>query len=517
MTESVGGSRELRTATFKASFLVLLGSVTLVWTFMTPFGGVADEPGYAIYANVVASGQGYDSAEIPAYVAGFPTLACFGHDLGITAHCQQETNWKSLGEGLVHVGSDKTVSGLPAISSYPTPYFWIVGQPSRILSGFPAAYLMRFLSWGLGMFLITLMVLFWPRQHRASLVIAALLATTPMVGSFVGAINPNGFEIVSGLSLAGLLTALMLNSGQTSCSLARNSMHLVSIFIAMLALSVAKPWSFIFTFVITIAFLLASVVVSLKGRRRTGITRRMGYQRPDFLWILVMVSLSIVIGYASNATYRKVMAERGTTNGVMSLWDATYVILNNFAGYTLELIGVFGWRDHRPPLSVVVLWASAIIAFIIYALGRLLIPYRVLLLGFLVGVLLVIPAFSNKALGLLGGAGFQGRYVGSIFCAIPFIVVAYLYLSGGPLEVSPAANLAPTLVWWFFVLQVASVSWSFWRYSVGFPLPKAEIFWHFRWVPNYWFVVLIGLLAFVGSSIVVRVQLRDSASWLDPV
>ncbi len=517
MTESVGGSRELRAATFKASFLVLLGSVTLVWTFMTPFGGVADEPGYALYANVVASGLGYDTAEVPAYVAGFGELACFGHNLSITAQCQQETNWKSLGAELVHVGGGRTATGLPTISSYPTPYFWIVGQPSRVMSGFAGAYLMRFFAWGLGMSLMTLMVLFWPSKHRASLVIAALLASTPMVGSFMGAINPNGFEIVSGLSLSGLLAALMLNSGQESRSRARYSMHLISIFIAMLALSVAKPWSFLFTMMIAAAFILASLAAGLKGIWSSEISRARGYSRSEFLWVLLMLGISIVIGYISNATYRTVMASGGTTKGIVSLRHSTYVILNNFSGYALELIGTFGWRDHRAPTFVLVFWSAAIIVFIIYALGRLQIPYRLFLVGFLTGVLLVIPIFSNKALGLLGGAGFQGRYVGSVFCAIPFIVVAYLYLSGRALEVSSAAKLAPTLVVWFFVLQVASLFWSFLRFSVGFPLLKPKIGWDFQWVPNYWLVVVVALLVFAGSSIVVRVQLRDSASWLDPV
>jgi Predicted membrane protein (DUF2142) len=506
----------LSAAKFKASLLVLLGSVTLVWTFMTPFGGVADEPGYAIYANVVASGQGYDSAEVPAYIAALYGLSCFAFKPGITAHCQQEMNWKSLGQNLVQVGSEKTISGFPQLSSYPTPYFWVVGQPSRILSGFPAAYLMRLFSWGLGMSLIALMVLFWPRQHRSSLVIAALLASTPMVGSFVGAINPNGFEIVSGLSLSGLLTALMLNSGVTPRSLLRNSVHLTAIFIAMLALSVSKPWSFLFTFVITLAFLLASAVVSLREKGRDRITKGKGYRGPEFLWVLCMAGLSIVVGYASNGTYRNVMAERGTNRSVLSLWDASYVILNNFTGYTLELIGIFGWRDHSPPLFVVVLWASAIVAFVMYALRCLLIPYRILLLGFITGVLLVIPVLSYKALGLLGGAGFQARYLGAVFCAIPFIVVAYLHLSGTSLEELPAARLAPTLVGWFFVLQVGSLFWSFLRYSVGFPLPKPGTVWDFQWVPDYWVVTLIGLLVFAGSSIIVRRQLRDPATWSDP-
>jgi hypothetical protein len=510
MTELIADPRNLGAAIFKTSLLALLGSVTLAWTFMTPFGGVADETAYAKYANVVASGQGYGPAEIPAYVAGLDALNCFSFKPDVTAHCQQGAGWDSRGVELVGIRSENMISG------YPEPYFWMVGQPSRVLSGFPALYMMRFVSWGLGMSLITLMVLFWPRRHRSSLVIATLLASTPMVGSFVGAINPNGFEIVSGLSLSGLLTAHMLRSGQNSHPFARDSTHLAAILIAMLALSVAKPWSFIFTFTITFAFLLAVLVVALQGKWHTGRAKGTGYRRPEFVWILLMLGLSIVVGYASNGTYRNVMAARGTTKFVLPLWDATYVVLNNFTGYALELIGIFGWRDHGPPLFVLVLWASAIVAFIVYALGRLLVPYKLLLLGFITGVLLIIPAFSNKAVGLLGGNGFQGRYVGAVFCAIPFIVVAYLYLSGRPLEALPAANLAPTLVWWFFVLQIASLSWSFMRFSVGFPLVKHQIFWDFQWVPNYWFVVILGLLVFAACSIVVRIQLRDPASWSEP-
>jgi hypothetical protein len=506
---SAAFSRELNAAILKASLLALLGSVTLVWTFMTPIAGVVDEPAYSIYANVVASGQGYASASVPLDIAGMGKLACFAFKPRINAHCQQNNNWESLGKQLVPVTKGQMISG------YPAPWFWIVGQPSRFFAGFHALYLMRLVSWGLDMSLIALMVLFWPWRHRSSLVIAALLASTPMVGSFAGAINPNGFEIVSGLSLSGLLAALMLHPGRHSGPPLRKSMHLASIFLVMLALSVAKPWSFIHTLVITLAFLLGSAVVRLKRKRHADMTMGSGYRRPEFRWILIMLSLSLAVGYASNGTYRDAMALKGTTKGVLPLWDALYLILSNFTGYTLELIGVLGWREFGPPSFVLVLWAGAVVAFVIYALSRLLVPYRVLLLGFITGALLVIPVFSSKALGLLGGAGFQGRYVGALFCAIPFIVVAYLYLSGVPLEMSPAARVAPALVGWFFVLQVATLFWSFLRFSVGFPLVKIHVFQPFQWVPNYWFVVLMGLLLFAASSMVVRIQLRDPTSWRD--
>jgi hypothetical protein len=515
MTGSPAGKRKLSSAIFKTGLLALLGSVTLLWTFMTPFGGVADELAYAKYANVVASGQGYGQSSVPAivvvpaYIAGIDALSCFAFKPDVTAHCQQKTGWETLGERKVSIGTGNLIMG------YPEPYFWIVGQPSRILSGFHAAYLMRLFSWGLGMSLLALMVVFWPRRHRSSLVIAALLAATPMVGSLIGSINPNGFEIVSGLSLAGLLAALMLNSAQSDRTLGRTSIHLASIFLVMMALSIAKPWSYVYTLAITMAFLLGSLIATLKGRMSPGRERGAGYRRPEVLWMFLMLGTSIVVGFASNATYRFMMGQRGTTKGVLPLWDATYGILTNFTGYALELIGFLGWRDHRPPLFVLVLWASAIVAFVIYALGRLPIPYRVLLLGFISGVILVIPAFSNRALGLLGGAGFQTRYVGAVFCAIPFIVVAYQYLGGVSLEVLPVAKLAPTLVWWFFVLQLTTVFWSFLRYSVGFPLPKAEFGWIFQWLPNYWIVALLALVVFALSSFVVRIQLRDPASWSD--
>jgi len=502
--ESDGRSEKARAFKFKAALLALIASVTLAWTFMTPFGGVADEGAYSIYANVVASGQGFGPAVIPEYIDNIGALTCHAFKPEVTAACVDKTSWESLSGKPVTIGSDAMISG------YPEPYFWVVGQPSRALTGYAAVYAMRFTAWAIGMVLMALMIIFWPASHKVSLAIAALLVTTPMVGSFMGAVNPNGFEIIAGFALAGLLAGFSLRSDRDAGLTRNRVLHLVAILVAMLSLSVAKPYSYLYTVIITFAFLLVSAVIagqkkwSQRSNGQTGgqIDDRASYSGPDFLRIAGMLGISLVVGYLANETYRNVMDQRGTKAGVTTLFDSGWIILVNFTNYAQELIGLLGWRDHAPPTFVLLLWSAAIVAFVIYVLMKLTVIYRVLLVGFVIGMLLVVPAYSNKALGLLGGAGFQTRYVGALFCALPFIAIVYLLASGRPLESLPAVRLAPALVCWFFVFQVSSLAWSFLRYAV--------VYHDIQWVPTYWGITLLALAGFLVSTIVLWQQLRNS-------
>ena len=59
--------RENYETKFRASLFATIAFVNLMWASTTPIGGVADEPAYAIYANVIASGQNFGDASIPEY------------------------------------------------------------------------------------------------------------------------------------------------------------------------------------------------------------------------------------------------------------------------------------------------------------------------------------------------------------------------------------------------------------------------------------------------------------------
>ena len=501
--------QKMSSVKFKAIFITLIASITLAWTFMTPFGEVADEPGYAVYANVVASGQEFGTVVVPSYIANAGYARCISNTL--SAKCQS-----NLPKDFSNVNKIKITEKLIYNNGGPEPYFWVVGQPSRVFSGFLAFYLMRLFAWILGMTLMALMIIFWPILHRASLVFATLLVLTPMVGSFFGAINPNGFEMVSGFALAGLLSALMLKSSSEDYSLRDSAPHLGAIFIAMMALSVAKPYSFLFTLLISFSFLITFGVVSLNKKWSSTSTRTTGYNRPVFLWLASSLVLSVLVGYESSVDYMRTVARRGTPEAIMSLPDSTRVILSNFTNYALELIGFLGWRSHVPPTFVVILWAAALVSFGIYVFTRMVFAYKVLFIVFLVLVFLVVPVFSLQALGLLGGAGFQTRYIGAIFCSIPFIAIAYLILSNSPFEISPAAKLTPALICCFFIFQIFALGQSFIFYSI----PGGQLLYSvpiFDWIPNYWVVTVLALLGFLMTSMALYKQLRESNRTVVPV
>ena len=461
---------------------------SLAWTFTTPMSGVADEGAYSVYANLVASGQGYGDGKVPTYIAGLEKLTCHAHQPEVTANCPLINEWNNSGEKLVPIERAGMISG------YPYPYFWIIGQPSRILTGFEAQYGMRLFSFLMAFGMIGLAITYWPKTHPKTMVIGFLAVFTPMVASFSGSINPNGFEIVAGLSLSALLGSILLKNHEATISKG----HRISVVIVSLALSTAKPWSFFLTLLIYAAFLGLTII----PKRFSFSSKSLGFDKMisfrDKSFCLAVLVASAIIGWLSNSTYREVMAELGTKDAVLPFGDAIRFFMANFSNYQKEFIGILGWRDHAPPEFVLTLWLSAIVFSLIYTMRNLRLLSNLLLLIYLAVAFVALPITSLKVLGLLGGAGYQGRYAGALFTGIVMLCIVLLHINGKNPEVLASNELSLWVIGGFALFNITSLAWSFHRYSVGFPIWKDPLPYSYKWVPDYWH---IGLLALVGSVI----------------
>jgi hypothetical protein len=481
---------------------IFIFSLSFSWLFVTPLGNVADEPWYTVYANAVASGQPYGQVRIPKYLAENNKLACPAFHPNITADCQAESKWDAKNQKLVKVAPADLIRG------YPEPYFEFVGQPSRILAGVHSLYGMRIFSLALCLFSLVILIWAWPRRYLLSLTLALVLVMTPMVTSFMSAVNPNGFEMVSGLVLSGLLTALIL----TDLGDRKKILFIkVAVIIEAGFLSVAKPWSFIYAILIITTF--ATGILASKIKIRTDASRQQDFRFHETILpiklseLILLSALSGVIGFLSNSSYRKAMDLLGTKEAVLSLKNSARIIVPNITSYAMEFIGFLGWRDYYPPMSVRVIWAALLAVLVLIAVSALNVYQRSVAISYILALLLVLPIASTKALGLLAGAGFQSRYVGSLFCALPFIFIALLRLSNAKGLNPYSHGLIPTLILLFIYAHIATLFWTFIRYSVGFPLEGINP-WIFRWAPDYWYLSLIAIIIFVASGLVLRSKIK---------
>jgi hypothetical protein len=227
----------------------------------------------------------------------------------------------------------------------------------------------------------------------------------------------------------------------------------------------------------------------------------------EAILLLGIVLISCGVGYMSNAKYREVMELRGTESGVLSLGASARSVISNFASYAIEHFGWLGWRDHTSPLWVLIAW-SAIYFGIIYLFVRNLNFWsKISIVGFMVLTYFAIPIVSTKALGLLGGAGFQSRYTGALFVALPLLVGAiYTVVLRKPILVSALdfRNLVAITV----LMHLSTLFWSYSRFGIGFPLFEKTLWWDLKWVPDYWEVAIIFCVLYAASSFFVIGQYR---------
>jgi hypothetical protein len=473
---------------------------SLAWTFTTPMSGVADEGAYSVYANVVASGQGYGDGKVPTYIAGLAKLNCHAFDQKVTANCPLIDEWNNEGDDLVPIGRIGMIGG------YPYPYFWIIGQPSRIFTGFEAQYGMRLFSFLMAIGMIGLAIMHWPKSHPKTMILGFLAVFTPMVASFSGAINPNGFEIVAGLSLSALLGSIFLKIEQGTITKA----HRAAIVLVSLALSTAKPWSFFLTVLIYGAFLGLTIV----PRRFSFSSKSLGFSNMlsllDKCFYLSVLAISVIIGWISNAKYRQVMDELGTKEGVLPLDYSIRFFMANFTNFQKEFIGILGWRDHAPPEFVLSLWLSAIVFFLIYTMRNVRLLSNLFLVIYLGAAFIALPIYSLKVLGLLGGAGYQGRYAGALFTGIVMLCIVLLHINGKQPERLVSNELTLWVIGGFALFNFTSLAWSFHRYSVGFPIWKDPLPYDYKWIPDYWYLALAALALSLAFSIILGKSVLNS-------
>lgn len=371
---------------------------SLIWSAITPIGGVPDEPAHIAYAAGVVRGDfgqpaatqspGFDllpRVRVPEWIDSIDT--CYAKAPRVTADCAAPTD---------------TSRSLRATSTtvvrYPPLYYWIVGWPTLVLSGSTAVYAMRVLSSLLVAGLIGLGLALSSPGRRPWLALVTAIALTPLATHLVGSVNPNAMEIGATL---GLGTALIGISGREPGL--RNAL-LVTTLVAALA------WSRPFRFLLVLGVVAMALVANWDGLR--------SWLRDRTIRLVACIGTGVAVTGAAAFEVFFRSPVRGLYNDarvgeVAYDSDGIVKVLRDVErlsdAWLFDLIGRFGWLDHTPPQPIRVGWvmiaATVVILAIVVGQWRQRLSIAMGTVGGLVG----IPVLT--ILALFGSARwYQARY-----------------------------------------------------------------------------------------------------------
>lgn len=439
----------------------LLAALITLWILATPLMAYPDEPAHTIKAAAVARGQFFPApgesygngvhVQVPSYIANVDSQRCFAFLKEQPAGCAPD----------IPLGDTFTTIGVTSAGLYNPLYYWFVGLPSLFMSGAPAIFAMRIVS-GLmsAAFYAAGFTALSRLRHPKWPMVAAAVATTPMVFFLATGVNPNSLEVAASMAAFCGLVSVLENSRQLH--LARPGILAVGISAATLAntRNVSLLWLLCGAVVACLFFRGADIVAIFRNRL-----------------LLIVAGLS-AIGVALGVIWNFVMlaappsageAPAGISNAVEGVRpsNAFVTMLDRSFDFVNQYIGVAGWLDAPVPQAVLMFWNMLLIALLLMVF--LMRPAR-LQLGFWVaiGMLAVVPALVQAALVTSSGFIWQGRYSLPLFAIA--VISAGLALRFRKFQANlTSRTLTKILLWATCAAHVYGFVYILRRYVVGIP------------------------------------------------
>ena len=466
---------------FGMIFLVLSLFSTL-WSLASPLMSVPDEPAHTIKAAAVAHGQflgtsGQTQGEelqvvVPKYIAGTKSLTCFAFKVSVTADCSPGLN----------AGDVQPVTAGTSAGNYNPLYYLVVGLPSRVLSGEPAVYAMRILS-GLLCSLFLAAALFATTQfaNRRWPVVAAGIATTPMVLYLCGSINPNALEIVTTSAVFVNLCLVLENARD----LRRFRFNIVVVGISAAVLANTRALSLLWLALAVLAALFMvparDVLLLAKDRLVLAMAGLIALAAAGgLLWLRNANTLASLLGTPGTVTPEQAFG---------TMLDRTFDIA---ASYVSQL----GWLDTNGPTAVFYWWACLTGALLVSALSVGQWRPRLGFIVLAVAALIIPPVLQAQVVTDLGYI-WQGRYLLPVI--VPMLLAAGLALRS---QAFPATPFAKRIAAWAAGFTVAAHTAVFAnalrRYGVGISTEAnwGSMFGAAKWEPPAgWLALTLAYLA----------------------
>lgn len=385
------------------------------WSIATPEFSVADENAHAVKAIGTWQGQwvGYlrDDAKHPVfdlpeeyqYDSG---SVCFVRAPAADASCSTP-----IGEGVGTLWFD-TWTG-----NYNPLYSVLVGWPSALLSGEAGIYGMRVVSALLGSVLLGLAFVAAAAGRGARwMTLGTLFALAPMVTHFLGAVNPQGFEMASAVLLWVALLRLLDDGAGVDSALSRSALW-VMVVVGVIGLANARATG---PFWVVVVVVLCLVVAG--GRATVTLFRN----PRTYLWFIPMAAGGLFsVAWTLTAGTLGSQADPQDAPLVGASWfDGVATMLLLTPGFVSEVGGSYGWLDVPLPVAVPVAFFVALAAFLTVALMVFARHERLLLLA-VVGACVLVPVFVQAASIAQTGLIWQGRYGLFLYLGVP-IVAGYL-------------------------------------------------------------------------------------------
>jgi hypothetical protein len=431
------------------NLLIMFISSCFVWLAISPLGSVPDEPAHVIYASAVVDGQlgiqeNWGEVFVPADVASVSSKTCIAFKPDVPASCQKDLTSDE--------SATQTVLGT---TGYPPLYYAAVGLP--LLFGFNenSWYAMRFISIVLASLLIGLALFAARNTLEMNSSTAVLLALTPMVSYMVASVNPNGLEIVAGITFTFSLVHFWVAS-RKDLNIDATKL-LISAAISAAVLSNVRPYSWLLTIALILVLLIGCN--GLLTLMKTSINKK----------ISITIPLTLLTGFAWTLYVRASQASFGATVTLEDQSSFTQVIRDTVPrldNYWTSTVGLFGWIDHTGFQLLEQAWISTI----------LLIAISISLVGlwreklstalFIVGSVIVAP-IGIYLLLFTDGVGYQARYAMALTCSIPILLQSFIANKNYFDSKSIVNTAIPALVLFTFL-----GSWlnSSFRYAFGMPL-----------------------------------------------
>ncbi len=500
-----------------------LFGASLTWSFVTPIGGVPDEPAHISYAAGVVRGDlgqrvditghpWYTSlivVTVPEWIASITPpgrsqnlfTPCYAFYTDRTANCAPRLS-----------RSVEPIAVPTTVSNYPPPYYAFVGLPTLFMAGEPAVYAMRALSSVLAVGLIGLGLAVASPSRRTWLALGAAVAFTPLAAHIAGSINPSGMEIAAAMGLGIGLIGIVGGERRNGWKLAW----------PIVALAFGVAWARPLT-VATLAAVVAAAVVLNATELLSWLKRRT---------TRYTVILGIATAAATAMAFRNIVGGQTARSslGVFDVGGSEFVALppntsvdqilhgfeRQFLTLAQDLIGNLGWLDHAPPVSVVATWGllAALLVVLAFAFGRR--WDRIGLMVVTIGALVLAPLYVM--ITVFGSAdGFQARYHLPLATLIILGAVVILSRSSDERDRRRSWVALRSGVMVVPILMLVSLAASLFRYSVGASGGRGDavqladmwdlLFGFHEWLPPT--AALIGLITLAAGGVALMRVTRD--------
>ncbi len=430
-----------------AGLLLMMGA----WAIASPVAAGPDESGHIMKAAATVRGhfvgtptaaQGVRSFVLPANVGDLGgDVTCFAGQPNQTAACAP-----SLGS---LPGTPTTV--LSGVAAYNPVYYAFVGLPSLLLDGTSMVLAMRLLN-------ALVVSLLWTACF-AGMVVARpramyfiWLAATPFAIYLGGIVNPSGAEVAATAAVLILLDLVVRRGERVGPLLATGLGAAAALLVSLRSISPV-----FLALAVLVVVLLRGVKPFLRIFRQKGILIATS---GVFLASLFAAYWTIVVGSQAGFIPSAGVERPGRL-------EAFFTTLTAFPNHLIEMVGVMGWFDARPPDFVHWVWmvliAGVLLLVFVSATRR-----QLCVFALCVTSVLAIPAVLQAVYASEYGYIWQGRY------ALPLLVLS-LIAGGIAVEEgrpSPRADARyAMLISVLFALQISTFIVVLKRYSVGVGAP----------------------------------------------